>query len=162
MNIRLKGKYLYYLNYKIRCTLGKKGITKNKWEGDLKTPRGIFKFKKIFYRKDRVNLFKSSIKKKIIKKNIGWCDDVKSNHYNKEIRFPFGGSAEKLWRKDNIYDLIIVINYNLNPIKKNKGSAIFLHISKKNYSPTKGCIAINKKDMLDLVANIKNNSRLII
>ena len=162
MNIRLKGKYLYYLNYKIKCTLGKNGITKNKREGDLKTPSGIFKLKKIFYRKDRIKLFNTPLKKKNIQKNIGWCDDPSSEYYNKEIKFPFNDSAEKLWRKDNIYDLLIVLNYNFNPIIKNKGSAIFLHICKKNYAPTKGCVAINKKDMINLINNLKNHTKLII
>ena len=162
MNIKLKGKYLYYLNYKIKCTIGKNGTTKNKKEGDLKTPSGIFKFKKIFYRKERIRFIKTTLKRKYIKKNIGWCDDPTSKYYNKEIKFPFKGSAEKLWRKDNIYDLIIVLNYNLNPVIKNKGSAIFLHICKKNYAPTKGCVAINKRDMMKLIDNIKINSKLII
>ena len=162
MNIKLKGKYLYYLNNKIKCTIGKKGITKNKKEGDLKTPSGIFKFKKIFYRKDRIKFIRTPLKKKYIKKNVGWCDDPESKYYNREIKFPFKGSAEKLWRKDSIYDLIIVLNYNFNPVIKNKGSAIFLHICKKNYAPTKGCVAINKKDMMNLLVNIKNNSKLII
>ena len=162
MNIKLKGKYLYYLNFQIKCAIGKNGVTQNKHEGDLKTPKGIFKLKKVFYRKDRIKFLKSPIKKYCIKKNTGWCDDPNSNYYNREIKFPFRGSAEKLWRKDNIYDLIIVLNYNFNPIIKNKGSAIFLHICKKNYAPTKGCVAINKKDMLDLIVNVKNNSKLII
>ena len=162
MNIKLKGKYLYYLNFKIKCTIGKNGVTKNKQEGDLKTPKGIFKLKKIFYRRDRIKFFKSPIKKSCIKKNIGWCDDPKSEYYNQEIKFPFKGSAERFWRKDNIYDLVIVINYNFKPIIKNKGSAIFLHICKKNYAPTKGCVAINKKDMMNLLVNIKNNTKLII
>ena len=162
MNIKLKRKYLYYLNYKIKCSIGKNGITKNKQEGDLKTPSGIFSLKKIFYRKDRIKLFKTTLKKNYIKKSIGWCDDPNSEHYNKEIKFPFNGSAEKLWRKDNIYDLIIILNYNFNPIIKNKGSAIFLHICKKNYAPTKGCVAINKKDMMNLIINIKKNTKLII
>ena len=162
MNIKLKGKYLYYLNFKIKCSIGKNGVTKNKHEGDLKTQKGIFKLKKVFYRRDRIKFYKSSIKKYYIKKNIGWCDDPNSKYYNREIKFPFKGSAEKLWRKDNIYDLIIVLNYNFNPIIKNKGSAIFLHICKKNYEPTKGCIAIHKKDMMNLIVNIKNNTKLII
>ena len=162
MNIKLKGKYLYYLNYKIKCAIGKNGITKNKREGDLKTPSGIFKLEKIFYRKDRINFFKSSLKKIIIHKEMGWCDDIKSKYYNKQIRYPFRKSAERLWRKDNIYDLIIVINYNLNPVIKYKGSAIFIHICKKNYAPTKGCIAIKKKDMINLIAHIKKSSKLII
>ena len=162
MNIRLKRKYLYYLNFKIKCTIGKNGITKNKREGDLKTPIGIFKLKKIFYRRDRIKFFKSPLKKRYIKKNIGWCDDPNSKYYNKEIKFPFNGSAEKLWRKDNIYDLLIVIDYNFNPTIKKRGSAIFLHICKNNYTPTKGCIAIKKKDMMNLIVNIKNNSKIII
>ena len=162
MNIKLKRKYLYYLNYKIKCSIGLNGITKNKREGDLKTPSGIFTLNKIFYRKDRVKFFKSTLRKICIKKNTGWCDDINSKDYNKQIKFPFNGSAEKLWRKDNTYDLIIVINYNLNPIIKKRGSAIFLHLSKKNYAPTKGCIAISKLDMINLINNIKKNSKLII
>ena len=162
MNIRLKGKYLYYLNFKIKCAIGKNGVTKKKHEGDLKTPKGIFKLKKVFYRRDKIKFFKSSIKKYCIKKDIGWCDDPNSKYYNREIKFPFKASAEKLWRQDNIYDLLIVINYNFNPIIKNKGSAIFLHICKKNYVPTKGCIAINKKDMMNLVIYIKKNTKLVI
>jgi L,D-peptidoglycan transpeptidase YkuD (ErfK/YbiS/YcfS/YnhG family) len=162
MNIKLKGKYLYYLNYKIKCSVGKNGITKNKQEGDLKTPSGIFKLKRIFYRKDKIKFFKSSLKKTIIKQNMGWCDDINSRYYNKLIKFPFKKSAEKLWRKDNMYDLVILINYNLRPTLKNKGSGIFLHISKKNYNLTKGCVAISKKDMLALIPNIKKNSKLII
>ena len=162
MNIKLKGKYLYYLNYKIKCAIGKNGIAKNKREGDLKTPSGVFKLKKIYFRKDRIKFINTPLEKKYIKRNIGWCDDPASKYYNKEIKFPFKGSAEKLWRKDNIYDIIIVINYNFEPIIKNKGSAIFLHLCKKNYAPTKGCVAINKKDMMNLISNIKNNTKLII
>ena len=131
MNIKLKGKYLYYLKYKIKCSIGKEGITRNKKEGDLKTPKGKFKLKLIFYRKDKIKILKTSLKKIAIQKNMGWCDDIKSKKYNKLISFPFKYSAEKLWRKDNIYDVAIVLNYNLNPVKKNKGSAIFLHITKK-------------------------------
>jgi L,D-peptidoglycan transpeptidase YkuD (ErfK/YbiS/YcfS/YnhG family) len=162
MNIKLKGKYLYYLKYKIKCSIGKEGITRNKKEGDLKTPKGKFKLKLIFYRKDKIKILKTSLKKIAIQKNMGWCDDIKSKKYNKLISFPFKYSAEKLWRKDNIYDVAIVLNYNLNPVKKNKGSAIFLHIAKKNYIPTRGCIAINEKDMLNLTTNLKKNSAIII
>jgi L,D-peptidoglycan transpeptidase YkuD (ErfK/YbiS/YcfS/YnhG family) len=162
MNIKLKNKYLHYLNYKIKCSIGKNGIGKNKKEGDLKTPSGVFKLKQIFYRKDRIKFIKSNLKKTIIRKNMGWCDDITSKHYNKLIRFPFDKSAERLWRKDNIYDFIIVINYNLRPILKNKGSAIFLHLCSKNYNPTKGCVAIKKKDMKILAAKIKKSTKIII
>ena len=96
-----------------------------KREGDQRTPRGKFKFILLLYRKDRVNYFHSKIKKKIIKKNMGWCDDPKSNNYNKLIKFPFSFSAEKLYLKKNIYDLILVLDFNRKPIKKGLGSAIF-------------------------------------
>ena len=162
MNIKLKNKFLYFDNYKLRCSIGKRGITVNKKEGDQKTPKGTFKFKSIFYRKDKLSNLKSFIKKKIIKKNMGWCDDPKSRFYNKLIELPFKESAEKMWLKSGIYDIVLVLNYNLKPIIKNKGSAIFLHLAKRNYSPTKGCIAVNKEDMFLLVRKINNKTKLII
>jgi len=162
MNIKLKNKYLYFDKYKIKCALGKRGITSKKVEGDKKTPRGTFTLKSIFYRKDRVSKIKSSLLKKKIKKNMGWCDDIRSKYYNKMINFPFNLSAEKLWLKENIYDVVVVINYNLKPVIKEKGSAIFLHIAKKNYQSTNGCIAIKKKDILLLISKVNNKTKIII
>ena len=162
MNILLKNNYLYFNDYKLRCSVGKRGITRNKKEGDKKTPRGIFTFKCIFYRKDKLINFKSSLKKIIIKKNMGWCDDSSSKFYNKLIKFPFKNKAERMWLKGNTYDVILIINYNSKPIIKNKGSAIFLHIAKRNYSPTKGCVAVSKKDMFFLITKINNKTKLII
>ena len=114
------------------------------------------------YRKDRISNLKSPLKKKEIKKNMGWCDDPSSKFYNKLIKFPFDGSAEKLWLKKNIYDVIVIINYNLNPTIRYKGSAIFLHIAKKNYTSTEGCITIKKKDMLFLMTKISKKTKLVI
>jgi len=162
MNIKFKNKILYFNKYKIKCSIGKRGITVKKIEGDNKTPAGRFKFKSIFYRKDRVPKIKTILQKIVIRKNMGWCDDVNSNFYNKLIKFPFSKSAEKFWIKDNIYDVIIILNYNMNPILKNKGSAIFLHVARKNYTPTKGCIAISKKDMYFLISKINTKTKLII
>ena len=162
MNIKLKNKFLYYNEYKIKCSIGKRGITVKKIEGDNKTPAGTFRFKSIFYRKDRVPKIKTSLQKIVITKKMGWCDDVNSNFYNKLIKFPFNKSAEKFWIKDNIYDVIIILNYNMNPILKNKGSAVFLHVARKNYTPTKGCIAISKKDMYFLISKINTKTKLII
>ena len=162
MNIKLKNKFLYFGKYKIKCAIGKRGITSNKVEGDKKTPKGAFGLKSIFYRKDRVSKLKSSLKKYIIKKNMGWCDDSNSRYYNKMIKFPFDLSAEKLWLRKNIYDIIIIIDYNINPTIKNKGSAIFLHIAKKNYKTTDGCIAITKKDMRLLAFKINTKTKIVI
>ncbi len=91
---------------------------------------------------------------------MGWCDDPKSKQYNKLIKFPFDYSAEKLYRSDNIYDIILVLNYNLKPIVKNKGSAIFIHISKNKDYKTAGCIAVNKKSLKQIIKNI--NTKTIV
>ena len=162
MNIKLKNKFLYFDNYKIKCAVGKRGITSKKKEGDNKTPKGTFMFKSVYYRKDKISKIKTSLKKIVIKKNMGWCDDINSKSYNKQIKFPFFYSAEKFWLNKNIYDILIVINFNLKPVRKSEGSAIFLHIAKKNYSPTKGCISISKKDMLLLLSKINNKTKIVI
>jgi len=144
-----------------KCALGKNGITKNKKEGDKKTPAGIFSLGKIFYRKDKIKNLKTQLKKIIIKKNMAWCDDPRNKFYNKLI-VTNDKSKEKLFRKDNLYDIIIVINYNIRPVKKNKGSAIFIHLSRKNYSGTMGCIALNKKDLIEILKSLKNNEKIKI
>ena len=144
-----------------KCALGKNGITKNKKEGDKKTPAGIFSLGKIFYRKDKIENLKTKRKKVIIKKNMAWCDDPENKSYNKLI-VTNDKSKEKLFRKDNLYDIIIVINYNIRPVKKNKGSAIFIHLARKNYSGTMGCIALNKKDLIEILKSLKNNEKIKI
>ena len=162
MNIIIKKHFLLYKGYKLKCSLGKSGLSRNRREGDFTTPKGLFKLGLLYYRKDRVKLTKCLIKKKIIKKNMGWCDDSKSRKYNQEISFPFRYSAEKLYRKDNIYDILINIKYNHFPIVKNKGSAIFLHLSKKKYKPTNGCVGIKKKDFLKILPLINYKTKILI
>tara|TARA_Y200000002_G_C22446751_1_gene564567 strand:+ start:111 stop:602 length:492 start_codon:yes stop_codon:yes gene_type:complete len=162
MHIKLINKNLYLNDYKLKCTVGKRGITGKKKEGDKKTPKGSFKFVSLFYRKDRIKKVKSNLKKYIIKKNMGWCDDPKSKYYNKLIKFPFKFSAEKLYLKKNIYDIILILNFNSKPVIKNKGSAIFLHISNKKYTPTNGCIAVSLKDMKLLLKKINKKTKISI
>ena len=162
MIIIKKSGYLEYKNLKFRCALGKAGIKKKKKEGDNITPEGTFKIIRVYYRRDKIKNISTLIKKKEIKKKIGWCDDPVSSVYNKEIKLPSKFSHEKLYRKDNLYDLILVLNYNINPIIKNKGSAIFIHIAKKNYEPTAGCIALKKRDLVELLKKIKKNTKIKI
>ena len=162
MHLYLINKFLYIKDYKIKCSIGKRGLTEKKTEGDLKTPKGIFNFKAILYRPDKIKNLHTKIKKIKIKKNFGWCDDPTSQFYNKLIYFPFKKSAEKLYLKKNIYDLILVIDYNCNPIKKSKGSAVFLHIATKNFNPTKGCLAIKKRDLLKILPLINKKTKLYI
>ena len=148
---------LIYKNLKFRCSLGKNSVGEKKLEGDNVTPAGIYKLVKVFFRKDRIAKIKSKMVFNEIKKNMGWCDDPKSRKYNKLIKLPSKFSHEKLFREDHLYDLIIVINYNMNPIIKNKGSAIFIHLATRNYSPTGGCIGLKKKNMIELIKKLKKN-----
>ena len=162
MHILINKKYLTFKNYKVKCALGKRGIGNKKKEGDLITPKGVFKIKYVLYRKDRVKKIKTKLKKTIIKKNMGWCNDIESNQYNKLIRLPSSYSHEKLYKKENIYDIILVLNYNMNPIIKNKGSAIFIHVSKKNYKGTEGCVALKKIHLIKVLRGLKKNTAVRI
>ena len=154
--------YLKYKNLKFRCALGKAGIKKKEKEGDNATPKGIFKITRLYYRPDRIKNIITAVKKIKIKKNIGWCDDPNSHFYNQQISLPNKFGHEKLYRNDNLYDLVLVLNYNTNPIIKNKGSAIFLHITKNSYKKTKGCIALKKKHLIELISQIKKNVKIKI
>ena len=162
MHIFIKNKFITFNSYKAKCAVGKRGIKLKKREGDLITPKGTFDITKIFYRKDRIKHLNTKLKKNIIKKNMGWCDDPRSKNYNKLIFFPFNFSAEKLFKKENIYDIILVLNYNSKPIFKNKGSAIFIHVAKKDFRPTKGCIALRKQDLKKLLKIINKNTKVKI
>ncbi len=93
---------------------------------------------------------------------MGWCDDPKSNHYNKLVKLPFNYKHEKLFIKENIYDIILVLNYNMNPVKKNKGSAIFIHIAKNNFKKTQGCVAIKKINLIKLIKEVSPNTKIKI
>ena len=162
MHILINKKFLTFNNYKAKCAIGKRGIGNKTKEGDLITPKGIYKVKYVLFRKDRVKNIKTKLKKIMIRKNMGWCDDVRSNQYNKLIKLPSNYSHEKLYKKENIYDIILVLNYNMNPIIKNKGSAIFIHVSKRNYKKTEGCIALKKIHLVKVLKELKNNSSIKI
>ena len=162
MNITIKKHFLLYKGYKLKCCIGKSGIKRFKKEGDLATPKGIFKLGLLYYRKDRNKSLKCKIRKRVIKKSMGWCDDSRSKKYNQEITFPFKDGAEKLYRKDNMYDIFINIKYNHSPIVKGNGSAIFLHLTNTKYRPTKGCVAILKKDFLKILPLINKNTKISI
>ena len=160
MHILIKNKKLFFNNYKVKCSIGKRGIGIKKREGDQITPKGKFKVKYVLYRKDRVSNLKTELTKLIIRKNMGWCNDPKSKSYNKLVRLPFKYNFERLYKINNTYDIILVLNFNLNPIRKNKGSAIFIHVAKKNYKSTAGCIAVSKKNLKKIVRKI--NKKTII
>jgi len=162
MNIKIKKHLLLYKGYKLKCAIGKSGIVSSKKEGDLATPKGTFKLGLLYYRKDRNKSLVSKIKKRVIKKSMGWCNDIGSKKYNQEIYFPFKFRAEKLYKKNKIYDIFINIKYNHFPIVKGKGSAIFLHLCDKKYKSTNGCIAVERKNFLKILPLINNKTKILI
>ena len=164
MTIIIKNKGTLLIDdFRFKCSIGKKGFSRHKKENDLKTPRGIFNLGNLYYREDRVKKPISKLKSIRIKKNMGWCDDPNSKYYNKLIKIRKNSkiSYEKLFRKDNKYNLFILIKYNYNKIIQNKGSAIFLHLT-SNYSSTKGCVAIQEKDFLILNKLINRKTKIKI
>ena len=162
MTILLKNKHtVKFDDFEFKCCIGKNGLTKFKKEGDGKTPKGIFKIEHLYFRKDRIKKPLTKLKRIEIKRNMGWCDDVKNKKYNKLIKINKNCSHEKLFRKDKKYDLLIPIKYNFNKIIPGKGSCIFIHLT-SDYKPTAGCIALKKKDLLILLKLINKNSKIII
>ena len=163
MPIILKNKgTLQFKNFYFKCVIGKKGITSNKKEGDKKTPKGLFELDRLYYRKDRIKNIDTKINKTPINKKMGWCDDLKNQkNYNKIIKISKKIKHEKMYNKNNNYDLVIPIKYNFKKPKLGKGSAIFLHVT-KNYKPTAGCIAINKNDFLILLRLLNKNTKIKI
>ena len=162
MLINIKNKDTLIVDeFRFKCCIGKNGIKKHKIEGDRYTPKGKFKIGLLYYRADRVKKPITKIKIKKIKKNMGWCTDSNSKFYNKEITINKKLSYEKLFRKDYKYNYVIVIEYNTKKTVPNKGSAIFLHLT-KNYKPTAGCVALSKKNLLILLKIIKKNTNIKI
>ncbi len=161
MTIILKNKEtLIFDDFIFNCSIGKKGLIKEKIEGDKKTPIGTFSLGNLYYRKDRNIKPQTKLKCIAIKKNMVWCDDVKSKkYYNKLIKVKKNIRYEKLFRRDSKYDFLIPINYNTKNPKIGKGSAIFIHLSNQ-LTPTAGCVALKKKDFLILLKIINKNTKI--
>ena len=163
MIIFVKNKHTLQIDeFVFKCCIGKKGSTKNKKEGDKKTPIGVFKIENLYFRKDRKDKPSTQLKCIEIKKNMGWCNDINfPKKYNKIIKIKKKIKYEKLKRKDYKYDFVIPIKYNFNKPITGLGSCIFIHLT-KNYQPTAGCIALKEKDFLIMLKLIKKNSKIRI
>ena len=162
MSIRVKKNYLVFNGQKFKCAIGKSGFTNEKLEGDGCTPTGSYNLKKIYFRSDKIKLLKTKIKTFAIKKSDGWCDDPDHMKYNQLVQFPFQFSAEKLFRNDNLYNIIGILNYNTDPIIQGKGSAIFVHVAKENYEPTEGCIALKQEELIFILNSIETSTEIIL
>tara|TARA_B100000945_G_scaffold197450_1_gene158771 strand:- start:283 stop:774 length:492 start_codon:yes stop_codon:yes gene_type:complete len=162
MTIIIKNKEtLIFDDFHFKCCIGKNGTTNNKNEGDKKTPKGLFSLGSVYYRKDRNPKPVTLLNSKPINKKMGWCNDLRSKKYNKQIKTNKNIKHEKIYRNDYKYDYVIPINYNTKNIKIGKGSAIFIHLT-KNYKGTAGCIALKRKDLLILLKLINRKTKIKI
>jgi L,D-peptidoglycan transpeptidase YkuD (ErfK/YbiS/YcfS/YnhG family) len=163
MTILVKNKHTLQIDeFKFRCCIGKQGSTRNKKEGDKKTPIGTFAIENLYFRKDRKEKPYTLLKCIEIKRNMGWCDDVRfPKKYNKLFKIDEKVRHEKLERKDYRYDFLIPIKYNFNKPIIGMGSCIFIHLT-KDYKPTAGCVALKEKDFLILLKLIKKNTKIKI
>lgn len=145
-----------------RCAVGKNGIGQKQAEGDNLTPIGAYPIRYGFYRPDRIEKVHSKIPFLPISSDLGWCDDPADQMYNRLVKLPYEASFEDLWREDHVYDLVLVVGYNDNPVVAGKGSAIFIHLARENYEPTAGCVALDKDDLLEILPHVHHGSRLIV
>lgn len=145
-----------------QCALGKKGVINavDGREGDQKTPAGLYHLKYGYYRADRLSKPESAIPFTELEENDGWCDQVGDPHYNQAIKHPINVSAEELWRQDNLYNIILVTSHNDGPERSDLGSAIFVHVARKGYQPTMGCIAFEQQDLLTILKDAGPNSMI--
>ena len=155
--------HLIWNRKRYRCALGWAGLKKDKCEGDGATPIGRFPLRRVFYRADRLAKPKTRLSVRALQPYDGWCDDPSSvNYYNQLVSLPFIPSHERLWRKDEIYDIIVEVGYNDAPALAGKGSAIFIHIAQPTYSPTRGCIALCRQDLITILEGCEYKTDIFI
>ena len=154
---------LQFLNLHAVCCIGLNGLTLDKIEGDNCTPIGAWPLRRVFYRADKQDTPLTKLPLTRITKKMGWCDDPKDgDNYNKLVELPYLYSHEKLWRSDDLYDIVVELGYNDRPPIKGRGSAIFMHVMARDGSPTAGCISLRKDDLLNLISLVGLNEVLEI
>jgi L,D-peptidoglycan transpeptidase YkuD (ErfK/YbiS/YcfS/YnhG family) len=145
-----------------KCALGKGGVSQNKIEGDGATPLGCFLLREVLYRADKIEAPITTLPVSTIQKNDGWCDDVNDPQYNKKVALPYPASHEELWREDDLYNIVVPLGYNDEPAVPGKGSAIFMHVARPNYTPTAGCIALSVSDLLAVLKEASADTQICI
>ena len=146
----------------VRCALGRSGILSDKWEGDGGTPTGRFALRQVYYRPDRLPGPPTALPVQPLAPQMGWCDAPLHPDYNRPVNLPHPASCETLWRDDGIYDLLVILGHNDQPVVPHRGSAIFLHLIRPDYSPTQGCVALSRADMLALLAIAAPGDAMVI
>jgi len=148
--------------HRLRCALGKGGVRPAKREGDGATPAGAFVMRRLLYRPDRGAAPATRLAMAPIAADDGWCDDPADAAYNRPVTLPYRARAERLWRDDPLYDLVVVLGYNDDPAIAGAGSAIFLHVASADYAPTEGCVALAPDDLRRVLAEADTTSRVVV
>jgi L,D-peptidoglycan transpeptidase YkuD (ErfK/YbiS/YcfS/YnhG family) len=146
----------------LRCALGRSGVRAAKREGDGATPRGTFALERTHYRRDRILRPRTALALRSTRPADGWCDAASDRNYNRPVTHPYPVSAEHLWRRDGLYDLLVVVDYNRRPRRRGCGSAIFMHVAGTGLAPTEGCIALARRDLVKVLAATGPGTRLVV
>jgi L,D-peptidoglycan transpeptidase YkuD (ErfK/YbiS/YcfS/YnhG family) len=153
---------LSFGNLLLPCALGRSGRRAGKREGDGATPIGRFALREALYRADRLARPRTALPLRPIGVLDGWCDDPMDRNYNRRVRHPYPASAERLWRSDRLYDLVVVLGYNDCPRVAGRGSAVFMHVAGPGYAPTAGCIALRLADLKRLLEAVARGAVVTI
>jgi L,D-peptidoglycan transpeptidase YkuD (ErfK/YbiS/YcfS/YnhG family) len=145
-----------------RVALGRSGIRALKREGDGGTPLGRLPIRKLLYRADRVTRPRTALPVRVIRDHDGWCEDPADRNYNRLVKLSPRSSVDRLRRTDHLYDLVLILGYNDRPRVRGKGSAIFVHLARPGYAPTAGCIALSRRDLSALLAQIRPGSSIVV
>lgn len=146
----------------VPVALGRGGILANKREGDGGTPRGIYRPLKLWWRADRHPRPRTYLPVRPIRPDDAWCEDPRHRRYNQPIRLIRDQAGDRLTRDDHLYDFIVEIDHNADPRIAGRGSAVFLHLARPNFSPTAGCVSMTKSSMLRLLRRMGPRTRIII
>jgi L,D-peptidoglycan transpeptidase YkuD (ErfK/YbiS/YcfS/YnhG family) len=147
---------------RVKVALGRGGIKADKREGDGATPRGQFRLVRLWWRADRLPRPITRLPVRRIGLQDGWCEDPIDRRYNHPVRLSEHRSGDRLWRDDHLYDLIIELDHNTRPRIARRGSAVFVHIARRGFAPTAGCVALAPKSLTRLLAQIDLNTRITI
>ena len=140
---------------RLRCALGRSGVSRRKREGDGATPVGTYAMRRVLYRADRGAMPRTALPVTPLTPDDGWCDDPADTAYNSQVRLPYRTHCEAMWRADGIYDLIIVLGHNDWPVEAGRGSAIFVHLARTDFAPTEGCVALNGEDLRAVLSRFR-------
>jgi L,D-peptidoglycan transpeptidase YkuD (ErfK/YbiS/YcfS/YnhG family) len=161
-NLNYRDGRLHWSRGSAVAAVGRAGVKADKREGDGATPAGTYPLVSVLYRKDRVAPPTSHLPVRPLAPNDGWVDAPSDARYNRFVELPYPASAEEMWREDELYDVLIVIGYNMEPVIPGAGSAIFLHVATPDFAPTAGCVAITKEVLLGLIALLGPGSTITI